>query len=110
MEDLRQIVGSNIRYYRQSKQLTQECLAEKVDVSCSYIGYLERGKKSPSLELLSRIALCLEVEPFMLLTPLMDDHYPLNSLLAFLNGKPPATISFLQEVAVAYYRAVGEEE
>jgi transcriptional regulator with XRE-family HTH domain len=45
-------VGVNIRKYRLSKNLRQEDLAEKTNLSVTYIGMIERGEKTPSLETL----------------------------------------------------------
>ena len=41
--------------------MTQEDLAEKVRVSRVYIGYVEQGRNTPSLEILGKIAKVLKV-------------------------------------------------
>ncbi len=41
--------------------MTQEDLAEKVGVSRVYIGYVEQGRNTPSLEILDKIAKALKV-------------------------------------------------
>lgn len=46
---------------RLNNGLTQEALAEKVDLHFSYIGLVERGEKSPSLETLHKIATCFNI-------------------------------------------------
>ena len=48
--NLKTILGKNVKYYRYRKKYTQEQLAEILDVSTNYIGRLERGQHSPSLE------------------------------------------------------------
>lgn len=50
-----------IRKYRHDAGLTQEDLAEKVGVSRVYIGYVEQGRNTPSLEILGKIAKALKV-------------------------------------------------
>jgi len=45
-----------LKQYRKSKQFTQEELAEELNVAKVYIGELERGKSSPSTELLIRFS------------------------------------------------------
>ena len=50
-----------IQKYRIARRLTQENLAEKVDLSVSYISEIENGKKRPSLKTLEKIAAALEV-------------------------------------------------
>ena len=56
-------VGVAIREFRQAAGLSQEQLADRMDVSTPYISMLESGKRYPSIETLVRIALALEVRP-----------------------------------------------
>lgn len=49
-------VGKNIRKYRLMRKLRQEDLAEKADLSINYVGAIERGEKTPSLESLISIS------------------------------------------------------
>lgn len=60
------ILGKNIKYYRYKKMLTQEALAEILDVSPNYIGRLECGCHNPSLDKIQNIARVLDVLSFML--------------------------------------------
>ncbi len=57
----REIVGTNVRLARVRSNLTQEQLAEKADISASYLSAIERGKQSVSLEYVNRIADALRV-------------------------------------------------
>ncbi len=54
-------VGRRIQKRRQEIGLTQEELAEKVNLSRAYIGFIEQGRSTPSLEVLSKIAKTLKV-------------------------------------------------
>jgi len=110
MESIRKVVGKNIRFYRLSKGFTQECLAEKVDVSSTYIGYLERGQKSPSLELISLISKTLEIEPALLLTlpDKVDDD--LKRLISLLSGKAPYSVAFVHNIAAAYFKSLEDHD
>jgi putative transcriptional regulator len=47
---------TKIRELREKRSLTQEALAEKVDVTRQTILFLEKGKYNPSLRLAYRIA------------------------------------------------------
>ncbi len=58
---LTKIICKRIKKYRNEKGLTQEDLAEKVGVSRVYIGYVEQGRNTPSLEVLEKIAKALKV-------------------------------------------------
>lgn len=107
MSNIQEVVGKNIKLFRQTKGLTQERLAELVNVSSSYIGYLERGLRSPSLDLLARIGTALDVEPTVLLDTSSEDTDPvLKKLNALLVGKDPIPINFLYQVAVAYFASI----
>lgn len=52
--------GKRLREYRLARHLTQEQLGELVGVSYQHIGMLERGKRSPSMEML--ISLCYALD------------------------------------------------
>ena len=42
--------------------MTQEDLAEKIGTSRVYVGYIEQGRNTPSLEILEKIAKALRVK------------------------------------------------
>lgn len=48
-------MGKNVKYHRYRKNYTQEKLAELLQVSPNYVGRLERGQHSPSLEKIERM-------------------------------------------------------
>lgn len=48
--------GERLKELRAKNDLTQEDLADKVGVDRSYMGFLERGEKNPTLEKLKLIA------------------------------------------------------
>jgi transcriptional regulator with XRE-family HTH domain len=52
----RKVIGDAIRLHRSKANLTQEKLAELVDLNPKYIGEVERGEKIISIEALLRIA------------------------------------------------------
>lgn len=60
-------LGNNIAKFRHQKNLSQEQLAELVDLSREYITRVERGQKNISLKKLFAIADALGVD-FCLLT------------------------------------------
>ena len=55
------MIGEAIRSYRKAEKLTQEQLAELVDLNPKYIGEIERGEKIISIEALLRIASVVNV-------------------------------------------------
>ncbi len=54
-------MGQRIRQRRRELRLTQERLAEYADISAAFVGHLERGEKTPSVETLARLAEVLDV-------------------------------------------------
>lgn len=56
-----ELLGRQIRERRKEKKYTLEQLAEKLDVSTTFIGQIERAKGIPSLETLVKIANVLEI-------------------------------------------------
>lgn len=65
--DWRVVVGRNIRRLREERELTQEQLAFEAQIDLTYLGGIERGRRNPSLLVLSRIAGALSVQPAALL-------------------------------------------
>ncbi len=62
-----ELLGMHIRKQRKEKKYTLEQLAEKLDVSTTFIGQIERAKGKPSLETLVKIANVLEISTDSLL-------------------------------------------
>lgn len=62
-----ELLGKHIRKKRKEKKYTLEQLAEKLDVSTTFIGQIERAKGIPSLETLVKIANVLEISTDSLL-------------------------------------------
>jgi DNA-binding XRE family transcriptional regulator len=58
----RKHLGDGIRKHRKLAGLTQEKLAEKVDLNPVYMGQIERGYKVPTVDVLLRIAKALKVK------------------------------------------------
>ncbi len=59
--NLKENLGKNIQRYRKLKRITQERLAEMIDVEINSISSIERGKYFPSPDNLSKISEALNV-------------------------------------------------
>ena len=57
------LFGSRIRSIREAANLSREEAAERADTGANYLGEVERGEKFPTLEMIERIAMALEVSP-----------------------------------------------
>jgi len=53
--------GRRISELRKQKGITQESLAESIDVHRTYIGFIEQGKRNPTIDNIRRIAEALDV-------------------------------------------------
>ncbi len=54
-------LGKRIQKFRKNTELTQEELSEKIGISRAYMGFIEQGRYSPSLEVLEKIAKVLRI-------------------------------------------------
>ena len=68
-EAIRNLLSKNIRLYRETIGFSQEELAEKAEISTTFMGAIERGEKWPSAETLAGIAMGLKVNPYDLFKP-----------------------------------------
>lgn len=98
-----QAVGRRIKAAREAKGLTQEKLAELVDLSPTHVSVIERGVKVPNLDSFVAIANALEVSADALLIDVVDHAADsaaseLSDLLAALPQKEKRKI--LQAVQV----------
>ena len=59
--------GQVVRKRRRAAHLSQEALAERADVSRTYVSVLERGMHSPSLDIVSALATAFGCEPWHLI-------------------------------------------
>jgi len=62
---LRDIFIQNLREYRKEKGISQAILAEKCETSTSYIGQIEIGNRFPSLEMIDKMAVALQIKPYL---------------------------------------------
>ncbi len=65
--EYQQVFGKRVRELRKERGLSQVELAAKVGIDRSYMGFLERGERNPSLEVIAKIAEALGVTPDELL-------------------------------------------
>ena len=61
-------VGRRIKQYRQKLNLTLKEIESRVDVSATHVSEIERGKTSPTIGALTKIARAFEVDPSLFLS------------------------------------------
>ena len=72
-------IGKKIRKYRKERGMTQEELAEKLDLSINYVGALERAEKNLTVTNLINIANALNVTADMLLCDEIQNGYRIKT-------------------------------
>ena len=98
------LIGQRIKAKRAEKGLTQEKVAEVLDISVSYISRIERAAVKISLETLVKMALCLGVTPaFLISGAITETKNYLQSELAdvvsdFSAGKMKLTLEIAQSI------------
>lgn len=73
-------LGRQIRKQRQLMNFTQEKLADKANISASFLGHIERGSRKASLETLINIANALNVGTDKLLIDSLSLRYSIDDI------------------------------
>ena len=68
MEDIRQILATNLRLARQGLGMSQEDLASAARIDRTYVSGIERGVRNPTITVLARFADALKTTAAELLT------------------------------------------
>lgn len=84
----RKQIGKNIQIIRKERNITQEQLAEKVDVSKDHISHIETGSGKISLNLLLKLCAELSVTP----NDILIGEYLLPNVDEFLFHEKPDEI------------------
>lgn len=62
MKDLLRRLGGRIKEIRKARGITQETVAEQIEMSPQYLSRIEGGHQSPSIEMLAKLSDTLEVD------------------------------------------------
>lgn len=96
------LLSDNIRKYRKSKQMSQDELAEKLEVTRQSISLWETGQTQPSLDNIVALAKLFDVSTDALLTD--NEQAPADTDAAV--SKPPKTVNKKPAVIIAVCFAV----
>ena len=94
------VIGKRIKQARENKGLTQEKLAEYLDVSNAYISKIERGKTPINLDRLSEICVVLEESTEYILNGANSatGDYLRNEIIDMLDGCSAEKINLIAKV------------
>ena len=98
-QELRVILGKGIRFYRHQRQFSQAALAEKANISITFLSNIERGVKYPASDTLSAIANGLGVEVFELFR---HDHSPDENRIMFERFKIDIRRNVMENLDAVY--------
>lgn len=95
------IIGERLKRARLNKKLTQENLAEKLDVSVAFLSRIERGSSFVSLKRLNQICSILDItEGEILNGSSKNSNFYLNKDFSnLLKNCPPEKISLIYNIA-----------
>lgn len=77
----RKSIGQRIQTYREAAGMSQDELAETLELSTIYISTIERGVRTPSLEVFVNIANALNVSADLLLVDVLRNGYKVKASL-----------------------------
>lgn len=72
-QDILNVLGEKIKEARSAKKLTQEALAEKIDISKDLLRNIENGRNIGSLATLLNLCNALDITPDYLFYDLLDN-------------------------------------
>ncbi|MFI3300302.1 MAG: helix-turn-helix transcriptional regulator [Candidatus Gastranaerophilales bacterium] len=61
-EEILRLIADNIRIERLKKRISQEKLAETIDISAKYLNMIENRKANPTIIIIIKLCLALDIE------------------------------------------------
>lgn len=65
--NVKELIGKRIQELRKARGLSQEKIAERADISPTYLSRIECGRENPTLDMLIKLSKALEVEMWEML-------------------------------------------
>lgn len=94
------LIGERIKQMRKSKNMTQETLAEKLNVSIGYVSQVERGITKISLDLLGAISTILDCDVAALIseTAIRSNEYMTTEIIEAIQSLDDKKRRYLLEI------------
>ena len=108
--ELKTIVRTNIRRFREYRKWTQAQFAEKLDISVNFLCDIENGKKWISPASMVKFAKILNIEPFELFKPADAPAPSVSALFYRYNDEVVQAVAESLKDVFSYYQAVIEED
>ncbi len=99
-------IGKRLKEMRKERKLTQEAVAEKLNVSCQHISDIERGLNGMSVPALMEFCKVLNVDADYILfgTATRNESNPINFVLSKMT---PEQSVHAEEILMAYAKSCG---
>jgi transcriptional regulator with XRE-family HTH domain len=102
---LRTIVSTNIRRFRDYRKWTQAEFAEKLDISVNFLSDIENGKKWISPASMVKFASVLNIEPYELFKPADTPAPSVSILFSKYNDEVIKAVSASLKQVYSYFQA-----
>jgi len=102
---LRTIVSTNIRRFRDYRKWTQAEFAEKLDISVNFLSDIENGKKWISPASMVKFASVLNIEPYELFKPADSPPPSISVLFAKYNDEVAKAVNTSLKQVYSYFQA-----
>lgn len=104
-------IGARVKNFRKERNLTQEKLAELIDVSVPYMSNIETGKKKLSMKVLVNLSFVLNVTPDELLLGYLDTqdkttYSPHEAIYQELEDCTTAQVAMIAEIIASTRRGL----
>lgn len=98
--NIKKLLGKRIKELRKNKGITQEALSEKAGIDSKHLSRIECGVNFLSLDLLSKIATILEIEPYLLFQTihLREKSVLIKEINAVLESQSEANVRIFYKV------------
>jgi transcriptional regulator with XRE-family HTH domain len=103
-QELKDVLGQRIKFFRLRKQFSQADLAEKAEISITFLSNIERGNNFPQTGTLCNLAKALEIEVWELFKPeeARDEE---NSIIEHLSQDFIKQVNLAMETVYNRYKA-----
>lgn len=102
IQELQQIIGAHLRELRGARGWSQQQLAEKARISADFVSQAERGKRAPSVFVITKLSAALGVQPAdFLISPSSSakESEPFRDLRLLLSGRPDNQVRLVWKLA-----------
>ena len=108
--ELKAVVQTNIKRYREYRKWTQAQFAEKLNISINFLSDIENGKKWISPATMVKFASVLNIEPFELFKPIEAVAPDVSALFSRYNDEVVQAVSESVKHVYNFYQAIIDDK